>query len=163
MGEKHIPHQHGQGIPPLSIQGGPLAALVGSIHDVVVDEARDMAQLHDHGQVDMIGNNPACGSRRQKGECGPEARSAAADGLCEVMLDPRIDHLGLLADPLLHGIEVGTDQFDRLRKCGAGLGVNLLGGPTCGAFHLSHVRRDIPDRQSVGGGGAGPVGCAEGM
>ena len=62
MSKQDIPNQNGEGVSPLCIEGGTVTAAIRSVHDVVVDKAGDVDELHDDREVDMVGNDPARGT-----------------------------------------------------------------------------------------------------
>ncbi len=57
--KKAIAEQNAKGISPARVDRRLRAAPFRFVHDVVVDERRDMDQFHDHGQINMPGGYPA--------------------------------------------------------------------------------------------------------
>ena len=135
MREQDIPHQHGQGVAPLRIERGTVTSLVGPVHDVVMDETRDMDEFEDHRQIHMVRDDAPGGSSGQKSKGRSQALPTAADRILEVVLDAGVHGLGLLADPLFDGVQLGSDQLDGREEGTVRPGVDLTRGPSGNAFH----------------------------
>ena len=121
MGKETVTQKDSDGISPLGIRGGLVAAEFRPVHDVIVNERGDVDELEDHSQIDMAGSDFSGCAGRKESESRAKAFSPSPANIRHIALDGRIKQLGLSADTFLDGVEVGVDELKCLREG------NLLG------------------------------------
>ena len=121
MGKESVTQKDSDGISPLGIRRGLVAAEFRPVHDVIVNERGDVDELEDHSQIDMAGSDFSGCAGRKESESGPQTLSTSAANVGHIALHGRIKGLRLSSDPFLDGVEVGVDELKCLREG------NLLG------------------------------------
>ena len=116
VGEEDIAEEDADRVAPFGVGGRLVAAEFRAVDDVVVDERGDVDEFQDHREIDMGGCDFSRGSGGEEGQGRSEAFAASAANVGNVALDGGIECLGLRSNPFLHGVEVGVDQIERLRK-----------------------------------------------
>ena len=122
MGEEAIAQEDRDGVAPLGIDGGLGAALLGAVHDIVMDEGGGMDELEDDGEIQVAGVDIPGGAACEEGKGGAEALAAALDRVGDVGLHSDVKCACLLRDPLLDAVELGVDEFQRLFDVPGGIG-----------------------------------------
>jgi hypothetical protein len=108
--EEAIAEEHAEGIPPFGIGGGCLAADLGSVDDVVVNEGGDMNELENDRELVVIVRDLAGRTARKKGEGRTDPFAGGVENVGDVGLDRRIKGVGLLADAGLDPVQFGPEE-----------------------------------------------------
>ncbi len=116
VGEEDIAQKDADRVAPFGVRGGLVAAEFRAVDNVVMDKRGDVDEFQDHREIDMGGRDFSGGSGGEEGQGGAKAFASGAANVGDVALDGGIEGLGLGANAFLHGVEVGVDQIESLRK-----------------------------------------------
>ena len=122
MGEEHIAEEDADGVAPLGVGGGLVAAEFRAVDDVIVNERCDVDEFKDHCEIHVARRDFSRGPSRKKCQSRSQAFTARAADVGDITLHSGIERFGLGADALLNRVEVWINEFECLCK-GEGIGV----------------------------------------
>ncbi len=112
MAEEAVAEQDAQRGPPLRAGGGQAAPGVGTVHQVVVDEGRDVDELENAAEFDMIFRHLVDGAGGQGCECRSDALAGRPGNVGDVVFDPGVEGSCLFTDQGLHTLELRSHELE---------------------------------------------------
>ncbi len=140
VGEQRVPEQHGRGGTVFARRGPAAAPHVGLVHDIVVDQRREVHELDDRGDADEVGRDharPAPTAEEDQG--GPDALARGVDAIVRHGADLRLEGGQLAVEEAIQLGHVRAEQPEQLgegvRFAGTGRSSEVRVNRTGGAAH----------------------------
>ena len=139
--------EHAAGVAPGGVGGGPAAAGVGRVDDVVVDQGGGVDHLHYGAQPDAATAAIAKSARRQQQQGGPDALAAAFAQVAGDFGDGLDGRVGIARELPLHGAEVIPQQVEDFFRCRYRLCAHVAAGSPSSSVSGRQAASIWPPRQ----------------
>jgi hypothetical protein len=132
VSEQAVSEKNRQRVSPFRVYGWSFASNIGSIHDVIMDQTREMNQFQGDREIDMAGTNGACRRSGQERQRRAQPLPAAPDGVTDVPFNGWIECSGLFPDSFFDRVQMWINQLNRMMEFGGG---NTSECGPCETFH----------------------------